>query len=75
MVAIKAKYDGSKIEVPPQLRQSGPGEVLIVFDDKANRPQGPRPSIWDVFGKVPTGRTAEEINAQVRADRDAWDER
>lgn len=74
MVAVKAKFDGSNIEVPPELRQAGPSEVLIVFQEPAGeRPTEPRRSAWEVFGKAGVQRSAEEINRQVREERDEWD--
>jgi len=76
MVAVKAKFDGKTIEVPPELKSSGPGDVVIVFQPApADSQPKQRPSMWDVFGKAPTGRSAEEIIAPVRADRDEFGDR
>ncbi len=84
MVAWRSKFDGEKIETPPELRGAAPGDVLIIYPTN----EGPatqtsqsttatenRPSIWDVFGKAAAPRSAAEINAQVRNDRDSWGER
>jgi hypothetical protein len=31
MVAIKTHFDGQKIDVPPELRNTPPGEVIVIF--------------------------------------------
>jgi antitoxin FitA len=43
------------------------GEVLA--------PEPPRPRLSDFIGIVPTGRTQAEIDADVTALRDEWDDR
>ncbi len=78
MVALRAKFDGQKIETPAEMRGAAPGEVLIVYpanEQRAASSPGAGKSIWDVFGKAAKQRSADEINAQVRADRDSWDKR
>jgi hypothetical protein len=76
MVALKAKFDGKTIEVPQELKSAGPAEVIIVFQPApAQAKEDKRPSMWDAFGKGVTGRSAEEIIAQVRADRDEFGDR
>jgi hypothetical protein len=78
VVALRAKFDGQKIEVPDELRGAAPREVLIVYsgsEDSAPAGSGNHPSIWDVFGKAVGQRGTDEINAQVRTDRDCWDKR
>ena len=77
MVSIIAKFDGEKIELPEELRGAAPGNVLIVYpaiDQLVSTPSGTKPSFRDFFGKARTNRTAEEINAQIRQERDSWDE-
>jgi hypothetical protein len=77
MVSVIAKFDGEKIELPEQLRGAAPGDVLIVYPaSERGTPSVPHTqSIWDVFGKAPTPRTREDIQSQVRSERDSWDER
>ena len=78
MVALRARFDGQRIEVPAELRGVAPGEVLIVYlaDEKQRESaQAGRPSIWDAIGKGENGRSAADIHAQVRADRDSWGDR
>jgi hypothetical protein len=72
MVALRSNFDGEKIEVPAELRGAAPGEVLIVYPANEQATAAGGKSIWDAFGKAAHPRTAEEINAQVRAERDAW---
>jgi hypothetical protein len=73
MMAIKSKFDGSRIEVPAELRGAPAGEVVIVYDSP---PSGPaqRPSVWTYFGQAARRRTAEDINEQIRQERQSWDE-
>jgi hypothetical protein len=71
MHTVRAKFDGKQIETPDELRGAAPGDVLIIYP--ADPPAGDGGSIWDVFGKAPNPRGTDEINAQVRSDRDAWD--
>jgi hypothetical protein len=76
MVALRAKFDGERIELPAELRGAAPGDVLIVYP--AGEPQNPstaRPSIWDVFGKAASQRSTAEINAQILDERASWEER
>jgi hypothetical protein len=44
---------------------------LIVFLRETPEAKGIG-SIFDLFGKAPQLRTAEDIDAQVRAEPDAW---
>jgi hypothetical protein len=76
MLAIRAKFDGQKIELPAELRGAAPGDVLIVYPagESVAPPSPVSPSsIWDVFGKAAKKRSADDINAQVRSDRESWD--
>jgi hypothetical protein len=76
MVALRTTFDGERIAVPPELKGAAPGEVLVVYLDKATPPEPLlRPSIWDSVGKAPQQRSAEQIISAVRADRDSWGER
>ncbi len=47
---------------------------LIVYQQLADETADERPSIFDVFGKAPQLRSAEDIDAQLRAERDSWDD-
>lgn len=51
----------------------GPAE-LIVFVQPTQAESGPSPSIFDSVGKAPILRTAEDIDAQIHAEKQAWDE-
>lgn len=78
MVALRTRFDGQRIEVPAELRGVAPGDVLIVYlaDEKQPEPvQATRPSIWDAVNQGENGRSAADIHAQVRADRDSWGDR
>jgi hypothetical protein len=73
MVAVKTTFDGQTIQVPAQLRGAGPGEVLIVYDERKLPVEASgRGSIWDCFGKAERQRTAEDIEQQVRNERESW---
>jgi hypothetical protein len=72
MVAIRTRFDGEKIEVPPELRGAAPGEVIVIFTPL---PTPTTHSIWDVVGKCPSPRSAEEIDRTIAEERDAWNDR
>lgn len=46
---------------------------LIVYALPANETRPPN-SMFDVFGKARRLRSAEELDAQLREERDAWNE-
>lgn len=76
MTAIRAKFDGNQIEVPPELRDAAPREVLIVFEEQRDdQGRAARGSIWDAFGKAQQPREAAELDARLREERDSWGER
>lgn len=72
MVAIRTRFDGEKIEVPPELRGSGPGEVIVIFTPL---PAAGSHSIWDVVGKSASPRSASELDRTIAEERDAWNDR
>ena len=73
MIATRARFDGHQIHLPDELRGARPGEVIVIYEEPS--PTTPAPgSIWDAFGQSPRARTAEAIEAQVRGEREAWDE-
>jgi hypothetical protein len=47
---------------------------LIVIPTDTTRPAVPSASLFDLIGKAPRLRSAEDIEAQVREERDAWGE-
>ena len=70
MVAVRTKFDGEKIEIPAEMRGAGPGDVIVIFDPAARGEH----SIWDVIGRTTTPRSAEELDHQIREERDSWKE-
>jgi hypothetical protein len=48
---------------------------LIVYAKDAPKPILPGKSMFEFFGKAPQLRSAEDIDAQIREERDAWGER
>lgn len=76
VISVVTKFDGEKIQLPEQLRGAAPADVLIVYPAEESK-QTSKPeagSIWDVVGKAPRLRSTADIHAQVRAERDSWDE-
>jgi hypothetical protein len=49
----------------------GPAE-LIVFPQRETESSVQPISIFDLFGKAPILRSAEDIAAQIREEREAW---
>ena len=72
MVAIRTRFDGEKIEVPPELRGSAPGDVIVIFSPPVMRGDH---SIWDVVGKSSAPRTAAELDREIAGERDSWNDR
>ena len=87
--SIKTRFDGQKIEVPPELVGREPCEVEIVVKlskqemleatgDGIVKDMGPRSgSIWDLIGTNPNPLTDEQLRerlAELRRDRDEWDD-
>jgi hypothetical protein len=47
---------------------------LIVYEHAPESEEGDDSSLFDLFGKAPHLRSAEDIDAQLRAERDSWDD-
>lgn len=76
MVALKTHFDGQQILTPPELKGAAPREVMVVIvADDEPAPVSRRPSVWDAIGKAPNPRTAEDIDQQVREERESWGDR
>ncbi|MGL6094440.1 MAG: hypothetical protein ACRC7O_01390 [Fimbriiglobus sp.] len=56
-------------EPPPQVE--GPAELTVT---PAPAPTGNRGSIFDHVGKVPVLRSREDIEAQLKEEKDSWGE-
>ena len=52
----------------------GPAE-LIVYPKHTPRREKPSVSIFDLFGKAEHLRSGEDIDAQIREEREAWGDR
>lgn len=72
-LVIRGRYVGQSFVAEEPLPVAEGAAELIVFPHT----QPPRPisatSIFDLFGKAKRLRTAEDIAAQLRVERDAWD--
>ena len=68
-VARGRLVDGKFVPDSPLPELEGPAE-LIVYLQAQDATQG---SVFDLLGKASRLRSAEEIDQQVRAERDAWD--
>lgn len=73
-IVVRGNYVGQTF-VPdePLPLVEGPAE-LIVFPREKTEPPSQSPSIFDLFGKAPRLRSAADIEAQVRDEREAWGE-
>jgi hypothetical protein len=47
---------------------------LIVYEQKPESNDEDDSSLFDLFGKAPQLRSAEELDAQLKAERDSWDD-
>ena len=52
----------------------GPAELIVYSKVAAQQAPSGR-SMFEFFGKAPQLRSAEDIDAQVREERDAWGDR
>jgi len=78
MVAIKTRFDGERIITPAEIRGAPPGEVIIIVQEATGSATGAaqhRPSVFDFIGKAAHPRSAEDIDAQVRHERESWGDR
>jgi hypothetical protein len=48
---------------------------LIVYAKDATRAEPRAASVFELFGKAEYRRSGEEIDAQIREEREAWDSR
>jgi hypothetical protein len=79
MSVYQTKFDGKEIAVPPELQGKPPCVVTLlvpggkegVFFDESRKGTH---SIWDVVARAKGTRSAEDIDAGLRADRDGWDD-
>lgn len=73
-IVVRGNYVGQAF-VPdePLPLVEGPAE-LIVFPLEKTVPPSPALSIFDLFGKAPRLRSAEDIETQMREEREAWGE-
>ncbi len=73
-IVVRGKYVG-QVFIPgePLPVAEGPAE-LIVFPQRKSEPSAQPLSIFDLFGKAAVLRSAKDIEAQVRDEREAWGE-
>jgi hypothetical protein len=61
--------------VPDEPLPNIEGRAELIIHVETAPPADPKtPSIFDVIGKAPRLRSAEDIDAQLRAERDSWDD-
>lgn len=70
---IRGRYtDRTFVPDGPLPDTEGPAELVITPAARAPRSVG---SVADAFGTAPVLRSGDDILAQIRADRDEWDDR
>ncbi len=47
---------------------------LIVYEPVPDAEEDDDSSLFDLFGKAPQLRSAEDLDARLRAERDSWDD-
>jgi hypothetical protein len=76
-IHLKTKIlPGRKIELElPQATEGEDVEVIVIMPSP--KPSQSRPSVIDILDEIhrrrPHGRTTEEIDSSLQAERDAWD--
>lgn len=78
MRAIPTIFDGEKILVPDELKGlKARSKILLIVDTSPSDDAYPNKGThkWqDVVGRYSSGRTGAEIDAELRAMRDEWDD-
>jgi hypothetical protein len=73
-LVIRGRY-ANRTFIPDEPLPAAEGEAqLIVIPAATAAPAVAAGSIFDLFGKAPHLRSAEDIEAQIREERDAWGE-
>ena len=71
-LVIRGRYANHTF-IPGKPLPTTEGEAeLIVIPTDTSLPAAPSASIFDLIGKAPRPRSAEDIKAQVREERNAW---
>ena len=73
MIVLKTRFDGEKIITPTELAGRPPREVVVVYEEPVGGSGAP--SLLDFAGKAPVLRTAEDIDRQIRDEREYWGDR
>jgi len=71
-LVIRGRYAGRTFLPDEPLPEVEGAAELIVFPAPAAL--APAASIFDLFGKAPRLRTAEDVAEQLREEREAWGE-
>lgn len=75
---VRENYPASKL--PEELRPSADPDALVRVtieepEAAAEQPPAVPPTLEEIWARrAPPFRTKEEIDAQIRADRDEWDD-
>jgi hypothetical protein len=66
------------VELPPDA-PTGPAQVIVLFKDSQPRPTAPKPRFANIAEfnawletQPPSGRAAEDVDAQIREEREGW---
>jgi len=73
-LVIRGRY-ANRTFIPGEPLPAIEGEAqLIVIPTQTDQPAVPAASIFDLMGKAPRLRSAEDIAAQIREEREGWGE-
>ena len=67
---------GGKIEVTDPQLLPGQVDLIVLFPPLAEKKENPRRSVVDILAEAPghlAFQTAEEVDAYVSEERDAWE--
>jgi hypothetical protein len=68
-IVIRGRFaDGTFVSNEPLPTVEGTAELIVYPSPQGNQKR----SIFDLFGRAAHLRDAEDINAQVREEREAW---
>jgi hypothetical protein len=75
-IIIQGTYSGRTFVPDGPLPDAvGRAELIVVPEENAAPTGQAKHSAFDLFGKAPVLRSREDIDAQIREERDSWGDR
>ena len=72
-LVIRGRYADRSFIAEGQLPDAIGTAELVIHATDSSAPPSAAPSFFDLFGRAPNPRTADDIAEQIRQERDEWD--